>query len=125
MRDHAKATVGDFDQDHIILSFGTNDLNSDRRSSHIAREIIDPVLSLKSDENKISISLLIPRRDKLNSKASGVNNRLIHMYFHRNIAYIDHSSSIQQNYINESKVHLNRYVEIVFVNAFSKCLSEY
>ena len=78
-----------------------------------------------SDENKISISLLIPRRDKLNIKASEVNNRLIYMYFHRNIAYIDHSSSIQQNYINESKVHLNRYVEIVFVNAFSKCLSEY
>ena len=60
MRDHAKATVGDFDQGHIILRFGTNDLNSSRRSSHIAREIIDLVPSLKSDENKISISLLIP-----------------------------------------------------------------
>ena len=34
-----------------------NDLNSDRKSSLIAREIIDFVLSLKSDKNNISISL--------------------------------------------------------------------
>ena len=34
-----------------------NDLNSDRKSTLIAREIIDFVPSLKSDKNNISISL--------------------------------------------------------------------
>ena len=121
MHDHAKPTVQDFDLDHIILHCGTNDLNSGRTSS----QIIDLALSLKSDKNRISISLLTPRSDKLNNKASEVNNRLINMCSHRNIAYIDHSSSIQQNHINESKVHLNRYGTIVFANTFSKFLSEY
>ena len=106
MHDDAKPTVRDFEPDHIILHCGTNNLNSNRTSSQI--EIIDLALSLKSDNNKISISLLTPRSDKLNNKASEVNNRLISMCSHRNIAYIDHSISIQQNHINESKVHLNR-----------------
>ena len=65
MRDHAKPTVGDFDPHHIILNFGTNDLNSDRTSSQITRETIDLAPSLKSDKNKISISVLTLRRDKL------------------------------------------------------------
>ena len=124
MRDHAKPTVRDFDPDHIILHCGTNDLNSDRTSSQIAIEFIDLALSLKPDKNKISTSLLTLRSDKLNSKVSEVNNHLINMFSHRNIAYIDHSSSIQQNYINESKVHLNRYGTIVFAKTFSKFLSE-
>ena len=117
MHDHVKPTVRNFDPDHIILHCGTNDLNSDRTSTQIAREIIDLAISLKSDKNKISISLLTPRSDKLNNKASEVNNRLM--------AYIDHSSSIQQNHISESKVHLNRYGTVAFANAFSKFLSEY
>ena len=127
MHDHVKPTVRDFDPDHIILHCGTNDPNSDRTFSQTAtaREIIDPATSLKSDKNKISISLLTPRCDKLNNKASEVNNHLINMCSHRNIAYIDHSSSIQQNHINGSKVHLNRYGTVVFANTFSKFLSEY
>ena len=75
-----------------------------------------------SSLNKISISLLTPRSDKLNSKASEVNNRLINMCSHRNIAYIDYSTSIQQNNISECKVYLNRYGAIVFANSLSKFL---
>ena len=108
MHNHVKPTVRDFDPDYIILHCGTNDLNSDRTSSQTAREIIDLAISMTSDKNKISISLLTPKSDKLNKKASGVNNCLINMCSHRNIAYIDHSSSIQQNHVSESKVHLNR-----------------
>ena len=125
MHHHAKPTVRNFDSDHIILHCGTNDLNSDKTSSQIAREIIDLALSLKSDKNKISILLLTPISDKLNNKASEVNNCLINMCSHRNIANINHSSSIQQNHISESKVYLNRYRTIVFANTFSKFLSEY
>ena len=107
MPDHEKPTVRDFDPDHIILHCGTNDLNSDRTSSQIAREM-QFAISLKSDKNKVSISLLIPTSDKLNKKTSEVSNRLINMCSHRNIAYIDHSGSTQQNHINESKAHFNK-----------------
>ena len=79
---------------------------------------------MKSDKNKISVSQLTPRREKLNTKASEVNNRLINMCFHWNIAYIDDSILILQNNIKESKVHLNRDGTIVFENTFSKFLSE-
>ena len=124
MYDHAKPTVRDFDPDHILLHCGTNDLNSNRTSVQIAREIIDLALSLKFDENKIPILLLTSPGDKLNNQASEVNNRFIDMCSHRNIAFTDHSSSIQQNHINESKVHLNRYETIAFESTFSKFLSE-
>ena len=125
MHNHAKPTVRDFDTDYIILHCGTNDLNSDRTSSQIAREIIDLPPSLNSDKIKISISPLTPRNGKLNNKASEVNNGLINICSHRNIAYMDHSNSIQQNHINESKVHLNRNGTINFANTFSMFLSEY
>ena len=120
--DHAKSAVRDFDLDHIILHCGANDSNSDRISSNIAGEIIGLALSLKSDKNKISVSLLTPRSNKLNNRAGEVNSLLINMCSHRNIAYMDHFSSIQQNQINERKVHLNRYETIVFANTLSKFL---
>ena len=43
-----------------------------------------------------------------------MNNRLINMCFHRNLAYM-----IQQNHIKESKVHLNRYEATIFASTFS------
>ena len=123
MHDHAKTTTREFDSDHIILHCGTNDLNFNRTSNQIAREIIELALSIKSDKNKISISQLTTPSDKLYNKASEVNNHLINMYSHQNIAYIDHSTSIQQNQINESKVHLNKYGTIVFANTLCNFLS--
>ena len=53
MHYHAKPTIQDFNPDHIILHCQNNDLNSNRASSQIAREIIDLALSVKSDKNKI------------------------------------------------------------------------
>ena len=109
---------------NIILHCGTNDLNSERTPSQIARFIIELALSLKSKDNKISISLIVPRNDNLNSKASEVNCRLVHMCAERNISYIDHTNSIQpENHLNESKLHFNRYGTIAFANSISKFLS--
>ena len=64
MDDHAKPTIWDFSPDHIILQCGTNDSNFDRTSGQIAREITDLALSLRSDKDKISISLLIHKAIK-------------------------------------------------------------
>ena len=95
MHDHVKPTVKDFNLDHIILHCGTNDLSSERTASQIARSIIELALSLKSQDNKISISLIVPRNDNLSNKASQVNSHLVYMCAERNIPYITHTNSIQ------------------------------
>ena len=79
MHDHVKPTVRDFNPDHIVFHCGTNEVNSERTTSQIARSIIELVLSLKSKDKKISISLIVPTNDNLNKKASKINCRLVHM----------------------------------------------
>ena len=74
-----KPTVQDFNLDHIILHCRTNDLNSEQTSSQIPRSITELALSLKSKDNKILTSLIVPRNDNLNNKASEVNCYLVHM----------------------------------------------
>ena len=116
MHDHVKPTVRDFNLDHIILHCGTNDPNSERRISQIARSVVELALSLKSKDNKISISLIVPRFDNLNNKASEVNSRLVHMC----------AELIQpENPLNESKLHFNRYGTIAFADSISNFLSEH
>ena len=77
--DHVKPTVRDLNPDHIILHCRTNDLSSEPTASQIARSIIELPLSLKSKGNKISVSLIVPRNDNLNSKASEV--RIVYLSF--------------------------------------------
>ena len=126
MHDHVKPTIRDVNSGHVILHCGTNDLNSERTISQIARSIIELALSLKSKDNKISVSLIVPRNDNLNNKASEVICRLVHMCAERNIPYIDHTNSIQpKNHLNESKLHFNKYGTIAFANSISKFLSKY
>ena len=72
MHDHMKPTVRDFNPDHIILHCGSNDLNSERTASQFARSFTELVLLLKYQDNKISISLTVPRNVNLNNKASEV-----------------------------------------------------
>ena len=43
-------------RDHIIFHCGTNDLNSEKSASQIARPIIKLALLVKSNDNKILIS---------------------------------------------------------------------
>ena len=103
-------------------------MSSERTASQIARSIMELALTLKFEDNKISVSLIVPRNDNLNNKANEVNSRLIHMCAERNIPCIDHTNtnSIQpQNHLNESKLHFNRYGAIAFANSMSKFLSEY
>ena len=126
MHDHVKPTMRDVNTDHIILHCGTNDLNSERTASQIARSILEPALSLKSKDNKISVSLIVPRNDNLNNKASEVNCRLVHMCAERNIPYIDHTNSIQPgNHFNDSKLPFSRYGTTAFASSISKFLYKY
>ena len=124
LHDYVKPTLRDFNPDHIILHVGTNDLNSEKTSSQIANSIIELHNSLKTIDNEITVSLIVPSADNLNNKTTEVNNRLINMCNERNINFIDHKNDVQtERHINESKVHLNRYGTIVFAKKFSDYIS--
>ena len=115
MYDHVKPNIREFNLNHIILHVGTNELKSSKTASQISRSIIDLALSLQSETNAVTISLIVPRKDSLNNKAQEVNSRLINMCGERDITFIDHSDTIDiERHLNESKVHLNKSRTIEF-----------
>ena len=74
MHDHVKPTMRDFNPERVILHVGTNDLNSDKTASQIANSIVQLALPLKNDNNKIYVSLIVPRNDNLKNKLNEVMN---------------------------------------------------
>ena len=99
----------------MILHVGTNELKSGKTTSQISRSVIDLALSLKSETNAVTISLILPRIDNLNNKVQEVNSRLINMCSERDTAFIDHTDTIDtERHLNESKVHLNKSGTIEF-----------
>ena len=74
---HVKPTIRDMSPDHVILRFGTNDWNSGKASSQVARSIIDLAVLLKTKTNTITISLILSRNVHLSS--SEVDNRLVNI----------------------------------------------
>ena len=109
MRDYANPTLRDINPEHIILHVGTNDLTTEKTASQISRSIIELGTSLKNDTNTVSISAIVPRSDKLDNKATEVNNRLVLMCQERNIPFLSHSDIIDlSKHLNKSKLHFNR-----------------
>ena len=74
MHDHIKPTIREFNPNHIILHVGTNELKSSKTASQMTRSVIDLALSLKSEINTVTISLIVPRKDSLNNKVQVVNS---------------------------------------------------
>ena len=87
MHDHVKPSVWDFNPDHIILHCGSNDLSSERTARQIARSIIELGLILKSKDNKISTSLIVPRNGNLNNNANEVNSRFSYVPWTKHAFY--------------------------------------
>ena len=68
-----------YENDLLILHFGTNDLRSENRADDIANGIINIGTIMKTRNNEIMISSIIPRADNenLDKKGSEVNKILI------------------------------------------------
>ena len=60
MYDHVKPTIREFNPNHIILHVKTNEHKISNTASQISRSIIDLALSLKSETNTVTISLIVP-----------------------------------------------------------------
>ena len=105
------------------MNVGTNELKSSKTTSQISRSVIDLALSLKSETNTLTISLIVPRKDSLNNKAQEVNSRLINMCGEREITFVEHTDTIDiERHLKESKVHLNKSGTIEFTKDVCKFL---
>ena len=75
----------------------------------ISRSVTDLALSLKSETNAVTISLIVPRKANLKNKAQEINSQLINMCGERDITFIDHTDTIDiERHLNKSKFHLNK-----------------
>ena len=93
--------------DIIIYHIGTNNLYTDDTPNEIARNIISHALEMKTETNKVLISSLIIRNDKLNDKREKVNEMLKAKFTKTNIKYINNNNNITKVHLNNSGLHTN------------------
>ena len=65
-----------YENDLVILHMGTNDLKNLKSAKEIATEIVEMAIDMKTEQNEIKISGIVPRRDNLDEKAIEVNRFL-------------------------------------------------
>ena len=96
MKDYVKPSMKH--EPHLsILHTGTNDLRFEKSPSEIAGEIIDLGVSLKTPENEVVISSIIIRGDKLNNKATTVNEILYKKCSEKGILFLDNSNILLEH----------------------------
>ena len=87
---HHAVPVMKYNPDCVILYTGTNNLRETESAQQQAQGIITLATSLKTDENEIAVSSILPRRDRLQEKAQKVNDFLLIKCRELGIPYISH-----------------------------------
>ena len=106
---HYKKPTQEKSPAEIIIHVGTNDLSSDKEPKDIANDIIQLAKSVKTGANKVAVSIILPRKDRFNSKAKEVNTHLLDICFSNNLSLITHSNINPHRHINVKGLHLNSY----------------
>ena len=73
---HYKIPTQEKSPAEIIIYVGTNDLSSDKDPKDIANDMMQLAKSVKTDENKVAVSTILPREDKFNSNTKEVNTKI-------------------------------------------------
>ena len=94
-----------YGNDLIILHCGTNDLRTSKSPNEISRMILELANDMKTEDNDVMISGILPRNDELNSKGKSVNSNLKTLCKDK-YHFID-NSNIAFRHLNSSKLHLN------------------
>ena len=84
----------------------------------IAQEIVELGNSMKTNENSVFISGLVPRADQWHNKAMAVNQFLIQLCRSKNLDYIDNTNISIENHLNRSRIQLNREGTRILANNF-------
>ena len=108
MRDYIKPCLRENSPEHVVLHVETNDLPSVKPADSIARSIITLVPKVIAEKRSVSISSIIPRNDKWNSKVSELNSCLKKLCNDAKIDYLNSTINIDPpRHLNNSKLHLN------------------
>ena len=92
----------------VILHVRTNDLKSNQNPSDIANEIINLAKNIKMSGTEVSISSLIPRRDRPSEKGKKVNKELKEKCTAENFAFILHKNINSKLDLFLDKLHPNK-----------------
>ena len=115
MHDYLKPTKRDFDPNIYILHVGINNLSINDSPEMTVDKIVETAESLKTEDNNVILSAIVPRGDKLNEKAEEVNNLLEKACYQKQIGLIKHSSINTKRHLNRSKLHLNGYGKAISI----------
>ena len=102
-------TKRDFDPGIYILHVGTNDLTLNDTPKEITEHIVNIAPSLKTENNTVEISNIVPRGDSKKGKAEAVNKLLVRLQL------TNHGNISMKRRLNTSKLHLNAHGKSVFV----------
>ena len=107
-----------YENDLVILHMGTNDLKNPKSAKEIATEIVELAIDMKTEQNEIMISGIVPRRDNLNEKAIEVNRFLQSSCSTYNFYFIDNGNINRETHLVMSGLHLNHNGTYVFGSNF-------
>ena len=108
-------TKRDFDPGIYILHVGTNDLTLNDTPEEITEHIVNIATSLKTENNTVVISNIVPRGDSKKEKAEAVNKLLVDICEQKEIPLIDHGNISTKRHLNKSKLHPNAHGKSVLV----------
>ena len=108
-------TKRDFDPGIYILHVVTNDLTLNDTPEEITELIVNIATTLKTENNTVVISNIVPRGDSKKEKAGLVNKLLVDICEQKEIPLIDHGNISTKRHLNKSKLHLNMRGKSVFV----------
>ena len=96
-----------YENNLAIIHCGTNDLRENKNAEQIAKNIIELATDMKTNNNNIMVSGIIPRNDKWNQKAMEVNSFLKSFCLNCKFYFIDNTNIAKDTHLNSSGLHLN------------------
>ena len=90
----------------IALHIGTNSLRSAKYANEIAGDVINLANDIKTKDNELLVSSIVPRRDYLNEKGIAVNKILKIRCHEYGLGFCD-NANINLGNLNQGGLHLN------------------
>ena len=117
MMTYVKPTIEE-KPDFIILRTGTNDLRSNADPEQIANSIVDVAVSCKENGSEVIVSVILPRRVKLNEKGTVANENAKKLCLEKNLYLLEHRNFNPKYHLNGSKLHPNKKGSGIFAFNF-------
>ena len=107
MYDHMKPTQNIFKPRVYISQVGTNDLPTDMKPEEISEKISTFSKHLKSENNEVFVSGIVPRSDSYKEKGKTVSKILKDTCIEENMRFICHRNNNVKRYLNRNNLYSN------------------